>query len=99
MAEARAAEQRKKAESQNKKTETIAEAKPAETTKPVETTSKTEVATTTGSGNAESVSAYTREERLLSGNFANNQGRLPWPVDGGIYADITALSRIPNSNT
>ncbi|MEZ7866356.1 MAG: peptidoglycan DD-metalloendopeptidase family protein [Paludibacteraceae bacterium] len=83
MAEARAAEQRKKAESQNKKTETIAESKPAETTKPVETTSKTEIATTTGSGNAESVSAYTREERLLSGNFANNQGRLPWPVDRG----------------
>lgn len=31
----------------------------------------------------ESISAMTREENLLAGGFANNRGRLPWPVDRG----------------
>lgn len=34
----------------------------------------------------DAISAYTREEKLLSGGFANNRGRLPWPVDRGVIS-------------
>lgn len=51
-------------------------------TKPVETASTPKPAPKT----TESVSAMTREESLLAGGFANNRGRLPWPVDRGIIS-------------
>ena len=33
-----------------------------------------------------SVSALTKEETLISGNFAANQGRLPWPTSNGFIS-------------
>ena len=33
-----------------------------------------------------SVSTLTKEEKLISGNFAANQGRLPWPTDKGFIS-------------
>ncbi len=83
MADARAAEQRKKADSQKTKTEATAQAKPAETAKTDVTVAKTETPRASEVKVAEQISAMTREEKLLSGSFANNQGRLPWPVDRG----------------
>lgn len=65
------------------KTETT-KTEPAKTETPKQT--KIEVAENTK--NEPTLSTYevskeTREENLLSGNFARNQGRLPWPVDRG----------------
>ncbi len=51
-------------------------------TKPVETAAAPKSAPKT----SETVSAQTREESLLAGGFANNRGRLPWPVDRGVIS-------------
>lgn len=84
LAEARAAEARKKAEAQAKKpTETIAQAKPSTTPKAEEKPEMAEIPKKAEVKPSAAVSATTREEKLLSGNFANNQGRLPWPVESG----------------
>ena len=84
LAEARAVEQRKKAESQAKKTtETTAQTKSSTTPKVEGTPTKVEMPKTAEVRSSESVSAMAREEKLLTGNFANNQGRLPWPVERG----------------
>ncbi|MFV0392616.1 MAG: murein hydrolase activator EnvC family protein [Paludibacteraceae bacterium] len=58
---------------------------PLKTTQPksVETTTETK---TTASSTSVSVSATTREEQLLSGGFAKNRSRLPWPVDRGVIS-------------
>ena len=73
--EKRAEEERKRigAENKNKKTET---------TTSKETTTAKENTTTSKS----SVSVLTKEETLISGNFAANVGRLPWPSDKGIIS-------------
>ena len=47
------------------------------------TKDKTETAVAKPSG---SVSTLTKEEKLISGNFAANQGRLPWPTDKGFIS-------------
>ncbi len=60
--------------------QTAAAAKPE--TKPVQTTAAPEPTPKP----SESVSALTREESLLAGGFANNRGRLPWPVDRGVIS-------------
>ena len=39
--------------------------------------------TVADSSPSRSVSALTKEESLLSGDFARNQGRLPWPTSNG----------------
>ncbi len=39
--------------------------------------------TVTDSSPSQSVSVLTKEESLLSGDFARNQGRLPWPTTNG----------------
>jgi septal ring factor EnvC (AmiA/AmiB activator) len=47
------------------------------------TKDKTETTVEKPSG---SVSTLTKEEKLISGNFAANQGRLPWPTDKGFIS-------------
>ncbi|NLO72207.1 MAG: peptidoglycan DD-metalloendopeptidase family protein [Porphyromonadaceae bacterium] len=56
---------------------------PPPVTKPAETPTVAKAEPKTSS---ESVSALTREESLLAGGFANNRGRLPWPVDRGVIS-------------
>lgn len=48
------------------------------------TTKKDEATKNTSSSSA--VSALTKEETLLSGNFQKNQGRLPWPTANGFIS-------------
>lgn len=77
-AEAKRAEEERKriaAENRNKKTET--------TTTSKETTSTTKEKSTTVSP---SVSVLTKEEKLISGSFAANVGRLPWPTEKGFIS-------------
>lgn len=88
----REAEERKRLAAEEKKR--LAEAKtttgttPKETktttTKPVTTTEKTTA--TKPAASSVSVSALTKEETLISGNFAANQGRLPWPTSNGFIS-------------
>lgn len=78
-AEAKRAEEARKrrlAEEKKKgtKTETTTKGKTEKTT------------TTTTTVPSESVSTLTKEEKLISGNFAANQGRLPWPTDKGFIS-------------
>lgn len=42
--------------------------------------------TTTSSSSRSAVSALTKEETLLSGNFERNKGRLPWPTSNGFIS-------------
>ncbi|MDO9153699.1 MAG: peptidoglycan DD-metalloendopeptidase family protein [Paludibacter sp.] len=74
-----------------------AEAKRAEeerkTTKTESKREKTEVTTSKdtsigakSTSTASSVSVMTKEETLLSGNFATNAGRLPWPTEKGFIS-------------
>ncbi len=54
-----------------------------EVTKPVG--ERKEVAVVTPKASP-SVDVMAKEEKLLSGNFASNKGRLPWPVDRGVIS-------------
>ena len=38
------------------------------------------------SSSSSSISALTKEEKLISGNFSANTGRLPWPTDKGFIS-------------
>jgi murein hydrolase activator len=76
-AEARkAAENKRLAAAENKKSSSASGEKPG-TSKTERTESKP---TQQPKGN---ISALTKEESLISGNFAANQGRLPWPTTNG----------------
>ncbi|MBN2765355.1 MAG: peptidoglycan DD-metalloendopeptidase family protein [Paludibacteraceae bacterium] len=66
----------KKAEEERKRR--LAEEK--KTGKPAKT------GTTKPSGTSSQLSTLTKEEKLISGNFAANQGRLPWPTDKGFIS-------------
>lgn len=92
----RAAEKRRLAEARDAKAKSDAsraelkaakkaeeEAKAAAKTAASETAKATAEVKASGSG---SVSALTKEETLLSGNFSANQGRLPWPTSNGFIS-------------
>jgi septal ring factor EnvC (AmiA/AmiB activator) len=86
----RAAEEKKRLAEENK-------SKPAKTsTKPNSKTESKHVVesskTTTSIG---SVSALTKEETLLSGNFERNQGRLPWPTSNGFISGHFGIHEHP----
>jgi len=52
-----------------------------------ETTTKSETSTADRrSATTESLSTLTKEEKLISGNFSSNAGRLPWPTDKGFIS-------------
>ncbi len=70
--EKRAAEERKR----------LAEAKKSGGT----STTKSTKETTSASKSSSAVSALTKEETLLSGNFEKNKGRLPWPTSNGFIS-------------
>lgn len=71
--EIRRAEERKKAaERAATKREKESEAKPGTTPKP--------------STESAAVEKITKEDALISGNFASNAGRLPWPVEKGFIS-------------
>lgn len=69
----RAAEEKKRLAEENK---TGAKPESARTGKDAETKSST----------SPSVSALTKEETLLAGNFERNKGRLPWPTSNGFIS-------------
>lgn len=89
--------QKKKANDLNNKIERIIaeeirkaeEAREAEERKkrPVAKESKTEKSTSPAIEKSSSVSySMTKEEKLLSGGFESNRGRLPWPTDKGFIS-------------
>ncbi len=78
LAEARAAQ--KAGTSTPAKTTEVAQNQPATKTETPKQEAKPTISTPTV---REPVSRETREEQLLTGNFASNRGRLPWPVDRG----------------
>jgi len=49
----------------------------------------------TPSKSSQSVSALTKEETLLSGDFQRNQGRLPWPTSNGFIRGHYGVQRHP----
>lgn len=73
--EALIAEEVRKAEEKRRKEEQARRAKDPDSKEPA-TTPKS----------AETGYAMTKEEKLISGNFAANSGRLPWPVDRGFIS-------------
>ncbi|MHB9055520.1 MAG: murein hydrolase activator EnvC family protein [Paludibacteraceae bacterium] len=84
LAEARVAEQRRTTAAQQKRTSEVGvQNKTTTTSKSVGVPKTVQNPTVVESKPMKSVSALSREESLLSGNFANNRGRLPWPVDRG----------------
>lgn len=96
LAAERAAEVRRLAEAKNAKAKSEAsraeviaakkaeeEAKAAVKVAVSETKKATEEVKASSNG---SVSALTKEEGLLSGNFERNQGRLPWPTSNGFIS-------------
>lgn len=72
----RAEEERKRIAAENKKKSTDTKTTTKETTAERETTTVSKP----------SVSVLTKEETLISGNFAANVGRLPWPTEKGIIS-------------
>ena len=73
--EALIAEEVRKAEEKRRKEEQARRAKEPESKEPV-----------AKPRTAETGYAMTKEEKLISGNFAANSGRLPWPVDRGFIS-------------
>lgn len=73
--EALIAEEVRKAEEKRRKEEQARRAKEPDSKEPA-----------TKSRTAETGYAMTKEEKLISGNFAANSGRLPWPVDRGFIS-------------
>ncbi|HET7732470.1 MAG TPA: peptidoglycan DD-metalloendopeptidase family protein [Paludibacter sp.] len=92
----RAAEKRKIAEAKDAKAKSEASRAEVVAAKKAEEEAKAAVkvaASETAKAKAEvkatsngSVSALTKEETLLSGNFERNQGRLPWPTSNGFIS-------------
>lgn len=83
-----AAEEKKRLAEAKKMTTTSTtpkDTKTTTTTKPVTTPEKKTVAAKPAASSI-SVSALTKEETLISGNFAANQGRLPWPTSNGFIS-------------
>lgn len=70
------AEEIRKAEEAQKKKVQKKTATETKSTKPATTSKSTTAATST----------LTKEEALISGNFAGNSGRLPWPTDRGFIS-------------
>lgn len=87
LAKARAAEAKKRAEKKaKKKTDTktsTTKGEKTKTTKPKETVPKTVKKTVDPT---DPLMGMTPEEKNLSGGFANNRGKLPWPVDRGFIS-------------
>ncbi len=82
--EIRKAEAKRAAE---EKKRLAAEKKKSTTTSNKETTTKSETSTADRrSATTESLSTLTKEEKLISGNFSSNAGRLPWPTDKGFIS-------------
>lgn len=79
----RLAAEAKKRASEDKKKTTDDKKKTGTTTTKKETTTETKKETSSPS---QSVSTLTKEEQLISGNFAANAGRLPWPTDKGFIS-------------
>jgi len=57
--------------------------------------SETAKATAKVAASTGSVSALTKEENLLSGNFERNQGRLPWPTSNGFISGHYGIHEHP----
>lgn len=91
-AEARKAAEEKKRQEEARKARETAEAKAkaeaAKTGTPAKSTTPDKPTTTPPATKPAdiAVSAATKEETLLSGNFAANQGRMPWPVEKGFIS-------------
>ena len=52
-------------------------------------------ASTSSSSSSASVSALTKEESLISGNFERNIGRLPWPTSNGFIRGHYGIQQHP----
>ena len=50
---------------------------------------------TTSRDNSSSISALTKEETLLGGNFERNSGRLPWPTSNGFISGHYGIHEHP----
>ncbi|MCE5330813.1 MAG: peptidoglycan DD-metalloendopeptidase family protein [Bacteroidales bacterium] len=79
-AEAKRAAEEKKRLAEEKKKSTTTSNKETTATKSETSTADKRSATT------ESLSTLTKEEKLISGNFSSNAGRLPWPTDKGFIS-------------
>lgn len=88
--EIRKAEEKRRAEQERAATEErrrIAEQKKKTTTPSTPSVQKPEsVSRNTEVAKAGNVSILTKEEKLISGNFSANAGRLPWPTDKGFIS-------------
>lgn len=95
--EIRKAEEKRKAEerrlaAERAKKQASGSTKKTDQKSTAEKTSKPTTTTSSGSG---SVSRLTKEEVLISGNFAANQGRLPWPTDKGFISGHFGIHEHP----
>lgn len=89
-----AAEKRRLAEESRKAA--AAEAKAKSTTKTrTRSESKTTSTPAAVSTSSASVSALTKEETLISGNFERNIGRLPWPTSNGFISGHYGIQQHP----
>ena len=82
--EARKAELAKKAEEERKRQLAEDKKQPSKTTEKQDT--QVTKAKPSKSTNTLAVSALTKEETLISGNFSANSGRMPWPTDKGFIS-------------
>lgn len=88
--EIRKAEEKRKAEQEHAAAEErrrIAEQKKKTTPSSTPSVQKPEtVSRTTETAKTGNISMLTKEEKLISGNFSANAGRLPWPTDKGFIS-------------
>ena len=91
-----AAEKKRLADERAAEKKQIAEENKSKTTKP---TSKKEPKPASESSRPtstnSSLSALTKEETLISGNFERNQGRLPWPTSNGFISGHFGIQQHP----
>lgn len=78
----RIAEEKKQAQGESK-SKTTTKREPVSKSKDTESKESSASSTSTYSS---SVSALTKEETLLAGNFERNRGRLPWPTSNGFIS-------------
>lgn len=83
---ARKAEEAQKAEEARKRQLGQDKKQPSKPIEKQDTQTTKPKPTTSPSTSTSAVSALTKEETLISGNFSANSGRLPWPTDKGFIS-------------
>lgn len=89
------AEKKRLAEESRSRSTTKSIAKSAPKTSPKNSERKESTSTDKTSYSNSSVSALTKEETLLAGNFQRNIGRLPWPTANGFISGHFGIQQHP----